>query len=361
MDKFQVDAILKCFCEPNIRDKLNFKSSFELATQLADSISELPGKIDNGNKDKKINRINDCLNSRRIHRGARNIIAEHLVPIASANVDIILESREIDTLTKERVRELLLLPPSEVDNHFEKLLDKKVGFLFKPRSPTGKHLLISGVYQLYRRYKPHVEQSTNDEPENPQNHVVICEVVYINTRTMTCVLLTSGKDIYRGTMSANQKNVLSIILHRSSSTGDNYRFISAPLVDATLHVYSGIMIKTGDTLKRPLASELLIKRVSRKDHYDLYRSMKTFFDGNKPSDADERIAYQYISNPPPVDRRNKKGWNGVKFVHDFELISELSKTINGVTMFRDPSRTLHFNDLIKASDKYDLPLHKNPE
>ena len=105
----------------------------------------------------------------------------------------------------------------------------------------GNGALQTGIYQMFRRYKPESELSSievSNDQTNVINHAVICELIYVDSDAMECLMITSGGNIYYGTMYINHEKILyGILQRRNHSGGINQRFISLKLESRRLPMY----------------------------------------------------------------------------------------------------------------------------
>ena len=253
----------------------------------------------------------------------------------------------------------------EAQEEKSKRAEKKIyEFVFskwRNQRTIGETLLFSGAYQIFRRYKPTKEFNVHggNDRSNVEEHAVICEVIYIDVPSMTCILVTAERDIYYGIIAINFKNTLSILLQRDSGRGIHYRFISIPLWKGInlSGLFSGVMIKTGDTSERPIASELLIKWIPptfNLERRKFYREIRQIIFGPfliKNIQENSEVL-QYLTDIPQEEQPlNHKSWRRVRKVKDFKIISDLSIGEDWA-LFREPLRTFDRRDLLDLSRKY---------
>jgi hypothetical protein len=66
----------------------------------------------------------------------------------------------------------------------------------------GNSVLHTGIYQIFRRYKPmiydKIRASGKERREllGDERHAVICELAYVNSEAMDCVLVTTERNVY---------------------------------------------------------------------------------------------------------------------------------------------------------------------
>jgi hypothetical protein len=253
----------------------------------------------------------------------------------------------------------------EAQEEKSKIAEKKIyEFIFskwRSQRTSGEKLLFSGAYQLFRRYKPTKEFNVHggNDRSNVEEHAVICEVIYIDVPSMTCTLVTAERDIYYGIIAINFKNTLSILLQRDSGRGIHYRFISIPLWKGIniSGLFSGVMIKTGDTSERPIASELLIKWIPptfNLERRKFYREIRQIIFGPSllKNIQENSEVLQYLTDIPQEHHPlNHKSWRRVRKVKNFKIISDLSVGEDWA-LFREPLRTFDRRDLLDLSIKY---------
>jgi hypothetical protein len=225
----------------------------------------------------------------------------------------------------------------------------------------GTKLLGSGIYQVFRRYKPERRETQESKTGNerrydwsdPTNHVVIIELLFVDSVALECIMITAEGDKCIGTLNINSANVLFAVLQRWQE-GDEalrHRMICVTLVSNDLPFFSGLSLKIGDRTGNPVASECVFVPLEPNKHRAVY---KAFLQLRKNlGDPTERIAknsmiYQYITASPPVsfyDPANPpKEWKRVKFVRDFpdwrNLVREQKNGKGTFVYFREPSRAL---------------------
>lgn len=256
---------------------------------------------------------------------------------------------------------------------------------------SGPTNIVPGLYQIFRLYKPtrelslakeapglDNEQHSADGKSSPigsyggpdlHDHVVICELVYVDSKNLECVLITAERHKYIGTLYINHEDILFGLLQRKTGSrlGVNQRFICMKLVRAKLTYYSGLMIKIGDTTSRPLASECLSVRIPHlPEHADLYNEIERLraaaTDGERvPKNS---VIAEYITPNPPVSPYDPAApapeWEGVKFVRDFPALLNLTKMhgsgTNKFRLLREPSRTLDQNVLTILGRQKEMAL-----
>ncbi len=221
---------------------------------------------------------------------------------------------------------------------------------------TAPAALLSGVYQIYRRYKPSSEDNLSID-----EHPVVCEIIYVDSAARSCILITSELALYFGALYIyhDRGDIISGILQRPSAFGNglHQRFIYAN-VSSRRNIYSGIMVKVGDTLHMPIAAECLIVWVPRSEHVELYKEMSDL--NNHPWGVyrcnSSSVCADYIIPTPPVGQNDPRE-KMVKRVRDFPLIKELS--LRNPPLFQEPGRALSWATIKGVWRKYAHPLGCN--
>jgi hypothetical protein len=277
---------------------------------------------------------------------------------------------------------------------------------------SGRTNIIPGFYQVFRLYKPPREISNlkgllaansrqheggrkPQEGQTPEqklkqlgspignyggsdlgDHVVLCELAYVDPAAMECVMVTCERDKFIGTIYINHQDIIFGILQRKEpESADVYqRFLCMKLVHKDLIYHSGQMIKVGETTGRPLASECLFVRISprREEHRDLYQELDALRKdaGDGKSVARESVIARYLTPAPP--RRGHydpaaPAWKNVKFVRDFPALLNLSKMqgegVNRYRLLREPSRTIDQQvlDILGEFDEMALRPYRREE
>jgi hypothetical protein len=76
-------------------------------------------------------------------------------------------------------------------------LEKIVENFHRP-AMRGNRWIVTGIYQIYRRYKPTAAQRLMDFYQDDNNHPVICELAYVDSTTMECMIITTERNLYWG-------------------------------------------------------------------------------------------------------------------------------------------------------------------
>jgi hypothetical protein len=143
---------------------------------------------------------------------------------------------------------------------------------------AGDGFVRTGVYQLYRRFKPRSplaperEVSKSIDPDD----ILVIELMYFDSVAMEALLVTSEGNVYWGTAHLNEDRTLAMIFQRpieGISTELKHRFyaVHARHRDhGSRNLYSGLYLKAGDITKRPLAGETIVKLLERNEHEPVY-------------------------------------------------------------------------------------------
>ena len=362
MDPVEQVIVLECLREG--RRELGFRTSDVLAKKLAQSDSE-----------DEIAAAQDCVLRRSISERSRSKFSEAALTIISDGenykklqsyfekqgshasrylADIMFNCRGIDVANRLSIVSRFQRRTRYID---------VIAQNWEVTSWTGRKRLQTGLYQMYRRYKPPGDNN-NPDPNatipDVMSHAIISELIYVDLDNMECVGVTSERNIYHGALSINHENILFGILQRSTDHGGlNRRFISMRLVHRRLPMYSGLCIKVGDTTRRPLAAGCLYVPIPPADHVELYSAFRPIVEQAwtgepTPSVARESVVSQYLTDHPPLTPydRDDPAWARVKFLRDFPQIQDLVvPDKDGTILFPEPSRTLAFDTLRRLSSR----------
>jgi hypothetical protein len=126
------------------------------------------------------------------------------------------------------------------------------------------------------------------------------------------------------------------------------------------HLFSGLMVKIGDTVGKPLAAEVLLFRVP-PTYSNLCNAFKT--EVAKSTDraplSAGSILFEYMTTTPPTTSFNESDpqWQRVRRVRDFKILSDLAKRPNdtGKAYLREPSRSLDVGEAMGvAKQKWEV-------
>ena len=252
--------------------------------------------------------------------------------------------------------------PASSRGHYTEVLFEN----WRTSGTSAGFILPSGIYQMFRRYKP--ERSTNatapqDAPgvSSFEEHAVICELIHVDSQTSECVMITSERYVYVGSMFLNFEGILFGIMQRKlpNSNNINQRVISIKLELNALPWYSGLCIKAGDTTHRPLAAECIFLPVP-PSHTKLQKEFE-YVMGNAGESyrvAPESEIAQYLTDTPSYQVLDSKH-SRVRRVRDFPGIVALSrKNDRGITFFREPLRTLDGLTVLSLSRNINLRVFR---
>lgn len=269
-----------------------------------------------------------------------------------------------------------ILPPKLITDasrpSSQNTLDGYAGAIFNTWCNTfykGNEILRSGIYQMFRRYKPEpgVRPDRPDGAPDPSFHPVICELILVDSEEMECILVTSERNVYHGSLFINDEKILYGLLQRRwRNNGVNQRVITLRLESKRLPIYSGLCLKTGDTTRRPIGAESLYVWVKPDEHPELVGAMQDLrrqpWSGESTNQIDpESVILEYVTaNPPPEWDLDDPRWRTVKFLEDFPLLTDISKPdeANGVVYLREPSRTLSSETVLNIAKKGSLPVFR---
>jgi hypothetical protein len=365
MDKIEQAAVLECLRE--VRDRIGFNTAKVLARRLCDETKGVSEKI-----------VLDCINGRQVQKEARLEIALAALSILAENYDKVMHFYEArNSSTKSYLFSIFnrfsnicppieeLLSPEEVRSSSDTYLNS-ISEKWQTSIRKGNGILQTGIYQLYRRYKPTIEANPKAgyDWSKPRNQAVICELIYVDSNAMECVFVTSERNIYFGSMYINHEDVLFSLLQRKTrNNGVNHRFISLKMEGKRLPMYSGLCIKVGDTTRRPIAAECLYVRVPPAGHTELHAAFRQIRQNGwrgdfvPPVEETSEIAKYLTDTPPygPYDPGNPD-WERVKFVRDFPKIEDI--LTHDPRLFREPLRTIRGETIIEVANLTLLPVFR---
>jgi hypothetical protein len=225
----------------------------------------------------------------------------------------------------------------------------------------AKRPFRSGIYQIFRRYKPPLDQTLSREESaywlDETNHSVVCELLYIDGARLECLLITSEGNCYLGSLLVTHEKIMfGQLQRRVGQEGEvNQRFLALSLERTILSFYSGLIIKVGDTLHRPLASECFFVPLTKEDNAALYSKIGEVRKAASSAAnwKNDEIIADYITDSPPNNipyNKNDPRWKRVKFVRDFPwLIEAVTGKKNNRVLFREPSRTLSVDSIVSIA------------
>ncbi len=348
MTKVEDAIVLECLLE--VHSTLSYQGI--LLRQASDVVIALTAI------DATIDKTSALAYSRRQHvrEGAKPAIASAAALILSDNFDSVrfyYESTGQISSWQHVLGVLAKRNPTKSDGgpNLTGIYSERIFESWKRKTISGNGLLKSGIYQFFRQYLPPFPNgsvpSDSYDWTDPLNRCVICKLVYVDSRKMECIVITSELSVYIGTMFISRENILSAILQHDTETGIVYRFTSMKL-ERNLKFYSGLCVKNGDKTRRPLAAQCLYVMIPRS-HVDLYMEVTALASGTLPIARIGRnsVIAQYISeNPPnaPYDP-NDPDWSRVKFVKNFPALAKMVKPEFGSVMFPESFRTMDVKDI----------------
>jgi hypothetical protein len=362
----EVVVILECLREKDTRKEMGLATAKDMASRLVSGPSGGGFSLQSA--------LN-CVNGKSVDREIQQKVAEAAVHILAENQKAIMayykeHSEDTKTflaniLSKYRQSDAIKgqAPKGTIGSvEIAQSRTEYIDVIFENWKATfqkGAEFLKPGIYQLFRLYKSTnpVERNRPDGSDNQSDATrqpVICEVIYVDSHKMECIMVTSEKNIYFGTMFINHENILYGLLQRRTvrKRGINQRFIALKLSPRKLPMYSGLSIKTGDTTRRPVASDCLYVEVPQLDHAELYAAFDTIrhrdWTGELVEPISERsIICQYLTdNPPGLHDKSDAGWRRVKLVSDFPALSELVvPNKSGAVYVRESLRTISSREL----------------
>lgn len=237
---------------------------------------------------------------------------------------------------------------------------------FRHSQKRGTRAFSTGVYQIFRRYKPTPFERTKnpDEYANPDTHLVVCEILFADADTMECTLITAQRNIYHGVLYINNENILFGIVQRPTkeNAGIHQRFFSLHL-ERWLPMYSALMMKTGETSGRPVAAECIYVEIPKNDeHTALHKEVDCIVGNSWEAQQIESssIIMDYITALPPHQPRGHSDWARVKYVRDFPALSFMAQELGtGKAWLREPSRTLGPDTIDGICKEVQLPVFRH--
>jgi hypothetical protein len=241
----------------------------------------------------------------------KKIARAALLIIAQRHQDALDFYKKQDVRTADYLSHILSkyleMPNMRAEHSAPSLIADEIAETWRSSSRRGPELLKTGLYQMFRRYKPTAfvrdgAESSGYDWSIELNHIVICEVFYVDSANMECILVTSELNVYYGSLFITHEKVLFGTLQRKATRagGVNQRFIALKLEEQPLPFYSGLCVKAGDTTRQPVASECLFVELPI-DHTEAHTSFATIRDLPAKISRIERDSpiSQYITSNPP--------------------------------------------------------------
>lgn len=358
MDTYEQSFLLECL--KKVHKDIGLKDAATTAKALVAKDARISNNLAlNWVNRKSVSRAQ----SEWLGEAARVILAHH-------GETVLRQHADYAKATQDYLKSILALPgtahvakPSVPDRSHDASNDY-AGAIFnnwQARSSKGHEILRSGIYQLFRRYKPTrpaegVEPDASAAPSASGGIVVIIELIFVDAERMECLMVTAGRAIYFGTMFIDHEQVLSALLHRKPSrrTGLHQRFISMKLEGRRRRMYSGLTLKTGDQTRRPVACECLYVDVPREGHPELYAEFEAirqirWTGGLVEKAGSGSVIAQYITDSPPTGPfdPDDPAWQRVRYISDFPVLAALAERNKaGVIYFREPLRTISGENLV---------------
>lgn len=165
----------------------------------------------------------------------------------------------------------------------------------------GNKVLRTGVYQVFRRYKPtHIADEAGTFPDD----AIVVELLYVDSETLETVLVTSEGNLYWGSLHINHRSTLYGLMQRPH----DLRPIDPPVslrfyaVNIKQHggrqrpLYSGLYIKTGDISELPLSGDCIFLQVPAPENPGLHERLRTFL--HEPfaerNVSDDQLVMDYV-------------------------------------------------------------------
>lgn len=208
----------------------------------------------------------------------------------------------------------------------------------------GNKVLRTGVYQVFRRYKPTQASAAAD---GPPDDIIVTELFYVDSDTLETVLVTSEGNLYWGTLHINHRATLYGLMQRPHEFTETNRPVSHRFyaVNIKQHggrqrpLYSGLYIKTGDISELPLSGDCIFVQVPATENPQLHDRMMAFLDEpfSERSVIDDKVVMDYIAG---FDEEADTSQRALR-IGDFPFIqSLLDETPDRDPLFRPPARAL---------------------
>jgi len=93
------------------------------------------------------------------------------------------------------------------------------------------------------------------------NHAVICELFIPRILNVLNAISSLRRPKISGTLHINHEEILFALLQRpiTAPVGFNHRFLAMRMQEA--EISSAVLVKVGDTTKRPLAAETILRKI----------------------------------------------------------------------------------------------------
>jgi hypothetical protein len=346
------------FQPDHIGQSVIFECLRDLRTTLGQSANEQAQDIWRHDQGLTTERIVEVLRGANLKRALKQRIARAALPVLLEHRQALLDGYS-DARTRAIVAALLT---DEVDRPQEEAATPSTSIFenwLTKSHPTQR--IDTAIYQLFRRYKPIRSGDPSEDLEwtDDNNHFVICELIFIDIIKRHCWLLTAEGEKYFGSIHVGESDTLFALCQRpveEKRDAFNHRFLALDLAPQVKHLFSGVMVKIGDTIRKPLAAECLMHKIPTS-HSELYEAfqmevVKSQEASPLPSDS---LLLNYTTCPPPTTRFDEQDpqWKRVRRVRDFKILSDLAKRKNelGKAYLREPSRSLAVGEAMGLAKK----------
>ena len=192
----RVEGAIIFECLREVRASIGFSTAKALAERLTQLDFRIPVKV-----------ALAYVNGRPVARHWYSIVAIVSLSLLAERYE---QVKEYDTSRNGRMStyiDQLLAEYKSIDHGTFELADKEeeqgagkryADIIFnnwKASFLRGNGALQTGIYQMFRRYKPESELSSielSNDQTNVINHAVICELIYVDSDAMECLMITSG-------------------------------------------------------------------------------------------------------------------------------------------------------------------------
>jgi hypothetical protein len=227
----------------------------------------------------------------------------------------------------------------------------------------GNRVLRTGVYQVFRRYKP--AQLANGGGGVPDD-VIVVELFYADSETLETVLVTSEANLYWGSLHINHRSTLYGLMQRPHELAATNQPVSVRFYAVNIKhyagrlrpPYSGLYIKTGDISELPLSGDCIFVQVPLADNQALHERMKGFlaepFADRNVSDDD--VVMDYVAGFDEAGESERAPLR----IADFPFIrSLLEEAPDRDPLFRPPTRALSSQAVTERAQGKPLPVFRH--
>ncbi|MEO8373994.1 MAG: hypothetical protein ABI471_02125 [Sphingomonas bacterium] len=227
----------------------------------------------------------------------------------------------------------------------------------------GNGAFKTGVYQLFRRYKPHKRPN---EEGLPPDDVIVTELFFADSETLETVLVTSEGTLYWGSLHINHRSILYGLMQRPHHYSNDNQPVSIRFYAVNIKQfggkqrppYSGLYIKTGDRSELPLSGDCIFVHIPETHHGALHERMRSYLHepfAERDVSAD-KVVMDYISG---FDEDASDAAQTALRISDLPFIDNLlNDTPDRDPLFRPPTRALASNIIHERASGTPLPIFR---